>query len=372
MAALASPKFPTELHEGERNWRTLRGAIPLYLTFVMLVPFSFAAVGAEKVDSTYEFDTVLPSLPGEERANPKGAVSVEAGNITIRDRASDSILGVRLDSYQTVKPSVALENGWLLRNDLGVGGAYVFRNDYSDILFNGAYAPSKDLRFQLTVSQLRSGEGFAIPNSRELQTVLQTGYLASIKKIWDTSSALPEASVTIFTAKSADAHSQANATSRLELGTIGGYMLNLAIRPTYQSKVELGYSAQSVSYDYAMGEPRQEQMQNSIGYSQIFDDCSRVNGRYSTGAGTDRVNAQFERRGLVVGVQQIRTANKTDRAIHVGFSQSLGGSGPKYASCVGTPIAATGLQALVDATTARPAFLPNQPVARFAALRPAS
>ncbi len=372
MVALASPKFLITLHEVDLNWRALRLVILLYPFFATLVAFPFAAVGAEKADSAYGFGAELPSLPGEDRTNPKGAVNVDAGNITIRDRAPDNILGVRLDSYQAIKPSVALENGWLLRNDLGVGAAYVFRNDYSDLLFNGVYAPRKDVRFQISVSQLRSGEGFSMPNTREMQTVLQTGYLVNLKKIWDTSTALPEAGVTIFTAKSADSHSQTNAAHRLEMGTLGGYMLNLAIRPTYQSKVELGYKAQSVSYDYAMAEPHQKQMQSSVGYSQVFDDCSRVNARYSTGAGTDQVNVQFERQGFIVAVQQTTTANNTDRAIRIGYSQPLGGSGPKSPSCMGTPIAPTGLQALVDATTARPAVLPNQPIARLAALRPAS
>lgn len=372
MVALASPKFLTALHEAEFNWRTLPIAIFWFLTFATLVVFPFAALGVERAGSAYEFGAEPPSLPGEERANPKGAVNVDAGNITIRDRAPDNILGVRLDSYQAIKPSVALENGWLLRNDLGVGGAYVFRNDYSDLLFNGVYAPRKDVRFQMSVSQLRSGEGFSMPNSRELQTVFQTGYLFSVKKIWDTSTALPEAGVTVFTAKSANPHSQANAAPWLEMGTLGGYMLNLAIRPTYSSKVELGYKAQSVSYDYAMAESHEKQMLSNVGYSQVFDDCSRMNGRYSTGAGTDQVNLQFEKLGFIVGVQQTKTANNTDRAIRVGYSQSLGGSGPKSPTCMGTPIAPTGLQALVDATTARPTFLPNQPIAKFAALRPAS
>jgi hypothetical protein len=372
MVALAYPKFLFAVHEVELNWRTLRLAILLCPTFATLGTFPLAAAAEETTEPAYKFNADLPSLPGEERANPKGAVNVDAGNITIRDRAPDNILGVRLDSYQAIKPSVALENGWLLRNDLGVGGAYVFRNDYSDLLFNGVYAPSNDVRFQMSVSQLRSGEGFSMPNSRELQTVLQTGYLASIKKIWNTSDALPEASVSVFTAKSADPRSQTNALTHLETGTLGGYMLNLAVRPTYHSKIELGYKAKSVAYDYAMAEPRQKQMQSSVGYSQMFDDCSRVNGRYSTGAGTDQVNLQFERRGFVLGMQQTKTASNTDRAIRVGYSLPLGGSGPKYPICMETPIAPTGLQALVDATTARPAIIPNQPIARFAALRPAS
>lgn len=372
MVALASLKFPLTLPNAELKWRTMRLAILVYPTIVMAAAFPLAAEAAEKAELAYEFDAKLPSLPGEERATPKGAVNVDAGNITIRDRASDNILGVRLDSYQAIKASVALENGWLLSNDLGVGGAFVFRNDFSDLLFNGVFAPSTGVRVQMSVSQLRSGEGFSMPNSRELQTVLQTGYLASIKKMWNTSAALPEAGMTVFTARSANSPSQTSSASQLEMGTLGGYMLNLAIRPTYQSKVDVGYNAQSVTYDYAMAEPRQKQLQSSVGYSQVFEDCSRVNGRYSTGAGTDQVNLQFERRGFVVGMQQTKTANNTERAIRVGYLLPLGGSGPKFPTCIGTPIGPTGLQALVDATTARPAFLPNQPIARFAALRPAS
>jgi hypothetical protein len=369
---MASPKPLTALHEVEPDQCPISLCILWFLTFATLAANPFSAVGAEKARSTYEFDAELPSLPGEERANSKGAVTVDAGNITIRDRAPHTILGLRLDSYQAVKTSVAFENGWLLRNDLGVGGAYVFRNDYSDFVFNSVYAPSKDVRIQLSISQLHTGEGFSIPNSRTLQTILQTGYLASIKKIWATSTVLPEAGVTVFTAKSAAPHSYTNMAHRLEVGTLGGYMLNLAVRPSYQSKVELGYKTQDLIYDYAMAEPRQKQIQSSVGYSQVFGDCSRVNGRYSTGAGTDQINLHFERRGFVIGMQQTKTANNTDTAIRVGYSQPLGSPLAKYASCMETPIAPTGLQSLVDATTARPGYLPNHPIARFAALRPAS
>lgn len=372
IVALASSKVRVELRGAGSKRRRIPHAFVLASTFAMIVALSSNGVCAQKTDVAYEFVHEPPSLPGEERGSPKGTVNVDAGNITIRDRASDTIVGVRLDSYQAVKPSLAFENGWLVRNDLGMGAAYVFRNDYSDFLFNCVYAPSKDVRVLLAASQLRSGEGLSMPTSRDLKIVFQTGYLASIKKIWDTSTLLPEAGVTMFTARSAEPRSAANAVSRLEMGTVGGYMFNVAIRPTYQSRVEVGYNAQTVAYDDAMAQSRQKQMQSSVGYAQVFDDCSRLSGRYRTGAGTEQVNLQLERRGFVVGVQQTKTANNLDRAIRVGFSQPLGGSGPKQPSCMGMPIAATGLQPLVDATTARPLFLPNQPTARFASSRPAS
>lgn len=338
-----------------------------------LASLSFSASAAVSPEPAYEMGREPPSLPGEERANSRGAVAVDAGNITIRDRAFHNTVGVRLDGYTALKPSVAVENGWLLRSDLGVGGAYKFRNDYADLLFNGVYAPRRDVRIQLALSQLRSGEGFAVPQSRDMITVLQTSYVASIRKLWDKSRVLPEAGISFFTARAADPGKRDTGTQQLEMGSLGGYMVNLAARPAYHSKVELGYRSQSTAYDHPLIDVlREKQAVRSIDYSRQFDDCSRINGRYSTGAGANQVNLQFERRGFTVGLLQSRTAQGTDNMIRVGYSQALGGSATRPPSCNGKPIAPASLQALVDSTISRSPFLPSQPVARFAALRTAN
>lgn len=353
-----------------RRWpgRLLRAVVP-----VTLAGLSLSASAAVSPEPVYEMGREPPSLPGEERANPKGAVAVDAGNITIRDRAPHNTLGVRLDGYTAIRPSVAIENGWLLRSDLGVGGAYKFRNDYVDLLFNGVYAPRRDVRIQLSLSQLRSGEGFAVPQSRELITVLQTSYVASISKLWGKSRVLPETGISIFTARAADPSKRDTGAQQLEMGTLAGYMLNVAARPAYHSRIELGYKSQSTVYDHPLIDVlREKQSVRSIDYSRVFDDCSRINGRYSTGAGANQINLQFERRGFTIGVLQSRTVQGTDNMIRFGYSQPLGSDGPKPASCSGKPIAPTSLQALVDSTISRSPFLPSQPVARFAALKTAN
>lgn len=371
MTTFASSAIPFIFHLVHRNCRTrfsLSGAVAF-----LIASTSFCAVAAEISTQLDEFATEIPSLPGEERANPKGAVNFDAANITIRDRAPHNTLGVRVDGYRAIRPSVALENGWLLRNDLGVGGTYVFRNDYSDFLFNGVYAPRRDVRMQVSVSQLRSGEGVPLPQNRELITVLQTGYVASIKKLWDKSRFLPEAGGAVFTAKAVDPNEQRLATHRLEMGTLGGYMLNVSARPAYHSKIELGYKSQSVFYDHPLTDQlRQKQSLRTIDYSRVFDDCSRINGRFSTGAGTNQINLQFERRGFIIAMLQTRTTHYTNNAIRFAYSQPLGDSVPKTASCSGKAIAPTSLQALVDSTISRSPDLPNQPVARLAAFKTAS
>lgn len=351
-----------------RPRNVLRAFVPM-----TLASLSFSAGAAVSPEPAYAMGREPPSLPGEERANPRGAFAVDAGNITIRDRAPHNTLGVRLDGYTAIRPSVAIENGWLLRSDLGVGGTYKFRNDYVDLLVNGVYAPRRDVRIQLSLSQLRSGEGFALPQSRDLITVLQTSYVASIRKLWDKSRVLPETGIAIFTARAADPNKRDTVTQQLEMGTLAGYMLNIAARPAYHSRIELGYKSQSLAYDHPLIDAlREKQSVRSIDYSRLFDDCSRINGRYSTGAGVNQVNLQFERRGFTIGLLQSRTAQGTDHMIRVGYSQPLGNGGPKHASCSGKPIAPTGLQALVDSTISRSPFLPSQPVARFAALKAAN
>lgn len=373
MASLRSPAIHASFHAVEFAIRGWPGSVLRAFVPITLASLSFSASAAVSPEPAYEMGQEPPSLPGEERANPRGAVAVDAGNITIRDRALHNTLGVRLDGYTAIRPSVAIENGWLLRSDLGVGGAYKFRNDYADLLFNGVYAPRRDVRVQLSLSQLRSGEGFAVPQSRELITVLQTSYVASIRKLWDKSRVLPETGISVFTARAADPGKRDTGTQQLETGTLAGYMLNIAARPAYHSKIELGYKSQSIAYDHPLIDVlREKQSVRSIDYSRQFDDCSRINGRFSTGAGANQINLQFERRGFSIGLLQSRTGQGTDNMIRVGYSQPLGNGGPRQASCSGKPIAPTSLQALVDSTISRSPFLPSQPVARFAALKTAN
>jgi hypothetical protein len=372
MASLRSPAIHASLHAVEfsmRRWpaHMLRVFVPM-----TLASLSFSASAAVSPEPAYEIGREPPSLPGEERANPKGAVNVDAGNITIRDRALHNTLGVRLDGYTAIRPSVAIENGWLLRSDLGIGGTYKFRNDYTDLLFNGVYAPRRDVRIQLSLSQLRSGEGFAMPQSHELITVLQTSYVASLSKLWDKSKVLPETGMSVFTARAADSSKGNTGAQQLEMGTLAGYMLKFAARPAYHSKIEVGYKSQSTAYDHPLTDVlREKQSVRSIDYSRLFDDCSRINGRLSTGAGVNQLNLQFERRGFTIGLLQSRTAQGTDNVIRVGYSQPLGSGGARHASCSGKAIGPTSLQALVDSTISRSPFLPSQPVARFAALKTA-
>lgn len=373
MTSLQSSAMHASRHAVGFATRLWPGSVLLAFVPMTLASLSFSASAAVSPEPAYEIGREPPSLPGEERANAKGAVAVDAGNITIRDRALHNTLGVRLDGYTALRPSVAIENGWLLRSDLAVGGTYKFRNDYGDLLFNGVYAPRRDVRIQLSLSQLRSGEDFAVPQNRGLITVLQTSYVASIRKLWDKSRVLPETGISLFTARAADPGKRDAGTQQLEMGTLAGYMLNIAARPAYHSRIELGYRSQSIAYDHPLIDGlRERQSVRSIDYSRQFDDCSRVNGRYSTGAGANQINLQFQRSGFTIGLLQSRTAQGTDNMIRVGYSRPLGSGGPKHASCSGQPIAPTGLQALVDSTTARSPFLPSQPVARFAALKTAS
>lgn len=372
MASLLSYEVPHVFPAGAGAGRR-RGIQALrYLLPATLFSLSFPSGAAVSPEAPYGMAHEPPSLPGEERANPKGAVNVDAGNITIRDRAPHNTLGVRLDGYSAVKPSVAIENGWLLRSDLGIGGAYKFRNDYSDLLLNGVYAPRKDVRIQLSVSQLRSGEGFVVPHNRDLVSVLQTSYVAGIRKLWTKSSVLPEAGVSVFAARAAEPIRTDLASRQLEMGTMGGYMLSVAARPAYHSRIELGYRSQGVAYDHPLADVlREKQSVRSLDYARLFDDCSRISGRFSTGAGANQMNLQFERRGFSIAVMQSRSTHSTDNMIRVAYSRALSSSG-KYPSCSGAPVAPTSLQALVDSTTARSPFLPAQPLARLAAVKAAS
>jgi len=306
----------------------------------------------------------LPSLPGEQRGEEADAVSVDEGSIGLTERSFDNVLGVRLDGYQELAPAVVLEKGWLVSRKLGVGGVYTVQRETSELVLNGVYAPRRDVRIQLSASQIRMDGAMATVGAID-QTLVQTGMLSSVRKQWAKSRVRPEAGFAVFAARAAGAERQDMAVHGLEMGTLAGYMLKLAAMPVPRTRVELSYQAQSTVYDNPLAAQwRDRQASASLDYSQSFDDCSLLRGRLTSGPGLTRADLRFEKGAFSVGFLQTRSDDYEDRMVQFSYSLSLDSGRQPTAKCEHVAGTLTPFRALVDAATARPSYLPSEPLTR--------
>lgn len=308
--------------------------------------------------------TDLPSLPGEARAAEADLFNVNAASIGLSERSFDNVLGVRVDGYQNLAPAIVLEKGWLISRRLGVGGNYSMRSGSTELVLNGVYAPRRDVRVQLSASQIRMS-GFASSFGGNDETLVQSGLLSSIKKQWDKSRVKPEAGFALFTARASGAGRQDASVPGLEMGTLAGYMLRLAAMPAARARLELSYQAQSTQYDNPFTPRwRDSQASSSVDYAQALDQCSLLRGRFTMGPGFDRTDLRYENGAFSVGFLQTRGVNRQDRMVQLRYSLALDTGRRPAAGCEASPGAPTPFRALVEAVTARPSHLPSEPLTR--------
>jgi hypothetical protein len=305
-----------------------------------------------------------PSLPGEARAEQADALHVAPGSIALRDGAADGMVGMRLDNYRNDLPSLSLEKGWLVSNNLAMGGAYTVRSKASELVLNAVYATRPDARILLSMSQLRTADA-AYAQNGGARTVLQTSYLSSFRKQWGKSRMLPEAGMAIFVSHTAGADRRSTTADGLEMGTLAGAMLRVAVRPMLRSRVELSYQAQNTVYDNPLAAyARDRQASGSLDYSHTFNDCSRLHGRYTGGHGLSKTDLAYEKGAFRLGFLQVRGTEYSDNLVQLRYSLPLGRARHVDTVCDGSPAAPSVFRTMVDAATTRSPYLPSAPVTR--------
>jgi len=331
---------------------------------LLLVPMLCHAVEDRLIMGGDGLSAELPSLPGEARAEQTDALHVAPESIALRDGAADGMVGMRLDNYRDDLPSLSLQKGWLVSNRLAMGGAYTVRSKASELVLNTVYATRPDARILLSVAQLRASDA-AYAQNGDARTVLQTSYLSGFRKQWGKSRILPEAGMTVFVSRTAGADRRSATSDGLEMGTLAGTMLNLAARPTLRTRLELSYQAQSTVYDQPLAAyARDRQASGSLDYSQTFNDCSRLHGRYTGGHGLSKTDLAYEKGAFRLAFLQVRDAEYSDNRIQVRYSLPLGRARHVDTVCDGSPAAPSSFRTMVDAATTRSPYLPSAPVTR--------
>jgi hypothetical protein len=367
----------TSEHDGLQQIRHLLGDKRIFLLGYLVV-LSCVGHAFENAPDGKNAMPNLPELGGQPTDGPE-YIGINAQSIAVGAHRHAKTWGAQVDGYQGVQPSLQIEQGWVVNEKLGAGGTYSVGKGYSEVLINGVFAPDRSLRVQLTAGQMRSKKNFLSAPADEPQAVLQTGYLLDMQKKWKNDHVLSEAGIVLYTANAASAGPARLApltdstllqgnngnSGRLATGTLGGYMLNLAVQPTYRSDIGLIYKRDRVVYHFAGSMlTASTHAFAGINYRQSFRDCSRFDGSISKSPALQQVSLHFEKDSWNVSILRTRSAGHSDTSLQVGYSIPLGGPDEKATKCKATPDASPTFEAVIDATTARPNHLPKEPLAK--------
>lgn len=294
-----------------------------------------------------------------------------------RDRAMIGYNGqqekwdAKLEQY-TVAPALTLDYGRALSKQFGVGGTLTHREQQSEVVVNGIFAPKKNVRFRIAGSQLHS----ATDGSSGIAAVQQQGYLLGAKKYWDHYEYLSDLGISAYKVEANAAASSAVSTltdpDTLDAGMAGmqlpasgrtdGYQLSLNLRPSPVSRLELKHDLNQASYFGDAAAMRSEsQSSNRVRYSHFFDDCLQLHGGYASTSSSERFDLTLTRDRWNLQVVREQNDGAGSTAMRIGYSVPLGQRPNTRRQCgsVGAPR----FDSIVNATMKRPAQLPAEPMA---------
>jgi hypothetical protein len=270
-----------------------------------------------------------------------------------------------VDEYAAGDPSLTVDYGTLLGNSFGAGMTVTQRSAHSEVLVNGIFVPMRNLRIQVAGGQLR-GSGDASSGNAS-NAVSQSNYLFGVKRIWGEGTLLSDLGLAAYAVQ---ANSQAAAalqtadTGETALGKQDGYLLNLGLQPSTRSRIELRHEMGRLVYTLDDSLRSEEYLgTNRIKYSQFFDNCVRLQGRYRSSADADRVDVNIARHNWQFNISRAQESSGSDIAFHIGYSLPLGTSGRNTPDCGGRPRAPS-LEPIVDAAMRRPSQFPHEPLIR--------
>jgi hypothetical protein len=264
----------------------------------------------------------------------------------------------RLDGYLNGNPSLSIDYGTLLGERFGAGMTLIRRDDYSEVLVNGVYAPDRNIRLQMTRGQLRSAsDPFG---AVEAGDVLQNSYLLGIRRHWDERLLSPDLGIAAYTV---EASGNGDGAGEANTGTLDGYMLNLSLQPTPRSRIEWRHDLGRLTQQFDQ-HARNERVAtaNRIGYEHTFANCIRLRGGVSTSARSRRLELRLARKNWNVGIAQSHDGAARDMSAQVAYRIPLGGRRGHAHSCSGRLENLRPFEPIVNAAVKRPHQLPQVPI----------
>lgn len=312
----------------------------------------------------------LPNLPEASDYRP-GRFDLNEQSVTLGYGDRIGKWDARVEEYQYSTPSLKLDYGMLLNEKFSAGGAVTRQSDYAEALLSGVYAHKRNLRFRLSAGQLRGASGISDPAGGKSGSVLQHSYLVGAKKTWPADRIVSDLGLSFFqvraTATGADPaapHAGATESGAMidpTLSGINGFILDLRLRPTAQSAIDLRRESSNLAYHLGQGALASVEL-NQVKVSHYLDNCMRLQGRFSTSTSSDRVDLQVAHEKWQLNLSRAMANGGGSTAVYLGYAIPLDGGIVRDESC-GARLANAGVSrsfgSLVDAASARPASFPR-------------
>ena len=344
--------------------KTLRAGA-LWLSFVCSCAVSAAASAGVKLQD-------LPSLPGAD-IPPSWYWALDEESATLAYETRSEKWEASLDHSSGLGPSLAVDYGVLLTSRLGAGTTFTRDDDYAEIVGNAVYAHRRNVRFRLSAAQLRTvGSGF-FSSYDEVPDFRQNSYLLSARKYWPENRFVSGLGLALYRV---DATPSAPAMLPPELseldedrpasvasGKLDGFMLNLGLRPTWLSKIELRREFSHIDYRPYPGSLRREFLSSGrVSFQQYFGNCLQLHGGYSAGSDAGRLDLGLAKDNWSVRLSQDFNDADQDTLFQLSISIPLGEKVEESGTCLAQREAAPSFAPIVDAALQRPMQFPREPL----------
>lgn len=350
--------------------KTIRGipaiscTIGIAATLVASSGQAFAYLQSDPLEHIVER---LPDLPGTADA-PSGYVDMNGDGAGFGYASRSGKWSARLDRYLDMGANLELDYGMLVTSKLGAGGRLTRSDSFSEFVVNGVFAPQKNVRVRVTGAQLRNEDRFALFAAGYDDAIVQNSFLLTARKYWSKYVLLSDLGVTAYSTQTTMPSMVPE--DELELGsesdTYGrkdGYLLNLGLRPTPSSRLELRREFSHLS-TYFGDDARGAAQRNASGvkYSHYLDNCVRLQGGVTAGTGNGRLDLNIARNNWNINFSREQLGDIASTAVRIGYMLPLGRQPSRSSTCSGTGDATPPFEPIVDSSASRPAQLPAEPI----------
>lgn len=316
----------------------------------------------------------LPELPAV-RDTP-GRFSISRDNAMLGYRGSDERWTARVGNYVNADPLLAFDYAMLMSRDIGIGGSFTRSGDYSEAMLSGLLAPAHGMRVRIAGGQLRSSAAYSGLAGNGADGVVQNNYLLHVRKVWDEDRLLSNVGLSAFTAEAHGPNAggasspqrmvlDANGEERRELamGRLDAMVLNLSLRPTGRSRIDLSRELGSLTYFSGIAGRSSEQIASErVGYSYQLDSCTTLTGQYNASQDSARASVGLAMNNWTIGMTRFLEGDGVQHAVELHYRLPLGAASGK--SCHRRNDSERLFQPLMDAAVGRPREFPSEPLVR--------
>jgi hypothetical protein len=321
----------------------------------------------------------FPVLPGSTTNDP-AYIEINKQHISMGDETSTEAWNLIVEGYEADAPSLSMDKGWALTNNLTAGGTLTYQKGFSEFFLNSIFNVQRNLRLKLAVGQMRSEDTYLL--EEESHSEQQNSYFLSLNKKWRSSTLLPEAEIGFYSVQSKDTDAKDLPSTAYPLqdeendlgkpgnGSLNGSSISILIVPTKRSHLELFARRENLTQRYLEGiAPSGNRSLSGFNYFKTFRDCSKGNARFSTGNNFTQLEFQVQKQRWEISFLSSQTDEFKSNEVQVNYTIPLGRESVKNQTCDATA-APTLFEEPLDAAIARPEQIPAESVAAIDATQP--